>query len=171
MGFFGLKNAISGLWGGPLIALIGGGILFLGIQWRANTQAFVASAARAEGRVVELAVETRVEEGQEKRLFYPVVEFTTEDGRVIRFREGTGSNPPSHQVGDTVQVLYNPQVPEDARLEGWSLWIGPTLVLAFGTLFIFLGAIAFLQSLLVVLGLGGLLGVLAFLLLRRRARP
>jgi hypothetical protein len=56
-------------------------------------------------------------------VYAPVFEFQSADGKVHRV-EGDASNPPRHQVGDEVSLLYDPAAPEGARLESFSgLWL------------------------------------------------
>ncbi|MFE0100699.1 DUF3592 domain-containing protein [Streptomyces sp. NPDC059009] len=44
------------------------------------------------------------------------------------FRSPTGSNPPSYERGDRVEVLYRADSPEDARINGFaSLWLLPLI--------------------------------------------
>jgi hypothetical protein len=46
---------------------------------------------------------------------YPVVRFTTADGRTVQFVSSSGSSSPP-AVGDSVDVLYDPDDP------GWLRW-------------------------------------------------
>ncbi|MCS7350851.1 MAG: DUF3592 domain-containing protein [Anaerolineae bacterium] len=162
-------RSLSGLWSGPLLALMGALIAYGGWAWRGHTQAMVGSAVEARGTVVRL-VPQQTSEGN--TLFYAEVEFTTGEGEVVRFRDSTGANPPAYRVGDTVRVLYDPRAPQAAVIDSWMLWLPSTALIALGGLFMFAGGMAFLQGILTLLGLGGLLGALAFLVLRRKSsRP
>jgi Protein of unknown function (DUF3592) len=101
------------------------------------TVRFVAEAERADGTVVAL---DRVEDEDDADLYYPVVKFTTADGRTIEFRSSSGSSPPSHSEGDSVEVLYDPDDPQDARLSGFmDLWFAPLVCAALGTVFTAIG--------------------------------
>jgi hypothetical protein len=76
----------------------------------------VAQAERIEGTVVAL-------DGGRKGTAHPVVEFTTADGEVVRFRGTWGSNPPSFHVGERVGVRYRPGDAPGARIDTfWQLW-------------------------------------------------
>jgi hypothetical protein len=159
-----VRNPLGGLIVGPLIALFGLGIAYLGWNVRARTLDFIADSSRAAGSVVEM--QTR-QDSDGDTLFYPVVEFTTAEGETIEFRSSTGSNPPRFEVGEEVEVLYDPLLPENARVSSFvDLWLFPTILLAFGGVFLLFGVIGFFNALLVLLGIGGLLGIGAWLLMR-----
>ena len=59
--------------------------------------------------------------------YYPVVRFSTPQKEFV-FTDGTGTIPPKYEVGDVVEVLYNPNDPHDATINTWSrVWLGPLL--------------------------------------------
>jgi Protein of unknown function (DUF3592) len=88
---------------------------------------FVADSERADGTVVDLRESYDPEDNTTS--YYPVVRFETADGRQIRFESDAST---SDDVGDTVEVLYDPDDPEDAKLAGFfNLW---GLSLIFGAL-------------------------------------
>jgi len=161
-------NRIRGLWGSPIMLVIGLGILFLGLQWRTFTQNQIATMLTTEGRVVEVVSRTTTSGGERKTYFYPVVEFRTPDGEVIRFESSTGSNPSSYRVGDTVRVYYDPQAPQSAMIDSWELWLPSSIVIGVGGFFALIGILAILNALAVLLKWGGLLGLLGIILLRRK---
>lgn len=161
-------NPLAGLWGGPIGVLVGATMLFFGWQWRGQTQEYIAASARATGTVIEVVSQTRTQDGVQKTYFYPIVEFKTPAGEVVRFQDSTGSNPPAYREGETVEVLYDLLTPQAATVASWTnLWLPSTIVLAAGGLFVLFGVLGFLQSLFFILGLGGLLGALGVLLLRK----
>ncbi|WP_443051450.1 DUF3592 domain-containing protein [Streptomyces sp. NBC_00234] len=95
---------------------------------------FLANAERAPGTVVSLEWRnddngvSRKKRGNDKPAAYPVVEFTSADGTPRTFRSSTGSNPPSYEEGERVEVLYRANSPEDARIKGFaSLWLLPLI--------------------------------------------
>jgi len=147
------------------VIVIGLAILVLGWQWRIHTQTLIGTMLPTEGQVVQVVSHPG---SKGKVFFYPIVEFRTADGRIIRFEGSTGSNPPAHRVGDQVQVRYDPQSPESAVIDSWDLWLPSILFIGIGGLFALIGLLIFLDALLVLLQLGGLLGVLGFMLLRQK---
>ena len=117
-----------------------------------STQTFVEHAEIAPGTVTDLVRQSSSGVGSGYRLTYrPVVEFRTFSGRLIEFTSSIGTNPPSHQIGETVEVLYAREDPYDARLgDSWSLSFFSFLGAAIGSLFFVLGA-----GTLMVISLGG----------------
>ena len=83
------------------------------------------------GTVVDV-VEQRYEDPETDNVSYyyvPVVEFKPRDGQRMRVQLTEGSNPPSHEVGDEVTILYEPENPSDARIQSWGstalMWLLP----------------------------------------------
>lgn len=138
---------LNGLLGGPIMLVIGLGILFLGLQWRASTQNQIAAMIPAEGRVVDVVSRTSTSYGERETLFYPVVEFRTVDGESIRFQGSTGSNPAAYRAGDTVKVLYDPQTPQSALIDSWEeVWMPSGILIGIGGIFALMGALALLDA-------------------------
>ena len=107
----------------------------------------------APGRVVEI-IERREYVNEQDRVveeyYYPVVEYVSSDGRFHSVQMTEGSSAPSHEVGDEVTVLYNPERPLDARVKSFGssalMWILPgiTGILVMG----FLGAVMVVRKLM-----------------------
>ncbi|MEV2216143.1 DUF3592 domain-containing protein [Streptomyces sp. NPDC050997] len=112
------------------------GLLLAGIS-----VSFLTDAERAQGTVVSLewrndhSGASRKTRKSDKPVAYPVVEFTSADGTQRTFRSSTGSNPPSYDEGELVEVLYHADSPEDARIKGFaSLWLLPLIFGGIGLL-------------------------------------
>lgn len=108
-------------------ALLGGAVLAFFKQRRS-----MESRAAATGTVVELAKT----QGRRGYILCPVVEFTLSAGETIRFTSDFGSRPAGHQVGQQVNVRYDPSDPQKAEIEStMSAWLVPAIL-------VFMGAIA-----------------------------
>jgi hypothetical protein len=63
--------------------------------------------------------------------YYPVVEFTANDGKRRSVQLNEGSFPPAYEVGDEVTMLYEPDHPMDARIKSFGssalMWILPSI--------------------------------------------
>ncbi|MFI5772097.1 DUF3592 domain-containing protein [Streptomyces sp. NPDC051658] len=112
------------------------GTLFLvvGLILAGVSASFLTDAERAPGTVVALEWRndhngaSRKKRESDRPVAYPVVEFTSADGTPRTFRSSTGSNPPSYEQGERVEVLYRSDSPEDARINGFaSLWLLPLI--------------------------------------------
>jgi len=112
-----------------LFLLIGLGLLAGAYFVYRNTSEFVDTARRAQGTVVAL------------RGGAPEVQFRTEQGREVQFTSSVSSKPPSYRVGETVEVLYHKDQPENAEINGiMTLWFGTMILGGLGTVFSLIGA-------------------------------
>jgi hypothetical protein len=116
---------------------------------------FAAQAELAQGRVIDFVdseitrrrhvapvrnsrnrVWRRVRRGQ--RVFsvtsvFPVIAFSTPDGREFEFEALVGGTTPDYQLGERVRVMYNPENPTEARIgETENLWGIPIVLGGFG---------------------------------------
>jgi hypothetical protein len=102
--------------------------------------------ASAPGRVVDMVKQREYVNEQDRVVqdyYYPVVEFTSADGRRHSAQMSEGSSSPSYEVGDDVTVRYDPDHPLDARIESFGsnalMWILPGITGILGICF--LGAV------------------------------
>jgi hypothetical protein len=129
------------------IALGIAGLILLGIAfflWT-RTREFVAGARPARATVVRL-----VSDGE--GAVAPVFKFTASNGDVIEKRDGVYSSPPSYEVGHVVEILYDPNHPQGARIaKATSLYFAPILLAVIGVIFTGIGVVWFGLRLLDVL--------------------
>lgn len=112
---------------GLIIASIGGCFFW-------STQNSLGACLRATGKVIEL----RKPPGQ--RGYTPVVQFETADHKSITAVGKFGSNPPAHNVADSVTVLYRATSPEDISLDDpFELWLVPCILGGIGSIFVIIG--------------------------------
>jgi hypothetical protein len=101
-----------------LVAIVAG--LYFGLQGRrqrASGAAFTASAATATAEVTDLRLRhQRYNRKHDDGFWLPVVRFTLPDGRVVEAETMTGSMPAPAQVGDRVDVRYDPEDPRRVNL-------------------------------------------------------
>jgi hypothetical protein len=133
--------------------------VFTGVAVLMLLIAFVSSASAilkmnreesAPGRVVEI-VERREYVNEQDHVvqdyYFPVVEFVSIDGRAHTVHMTEGSSAPSHEVGDEVTVLYDPEHPLDARIKSFGssalMWVLPGITGILGVAF--LGAVIAVQ--------------------------
>ncbi|WP_432015503.1 DUF3592 domain-containing protein [Streptomyces cucumeris] len=126
--------------------VLGTVFLVIGLIMTGDSISTLADAERTQGTVVALDWRTDDTETSSKKhqsdepAAYPVVEFTSKDGTRRTFRSSTGTNPPSHEKGDRVEVLYSADSPDDARINDFaSLWLGPLIFGGLGLLFAGIG--------------------------------
>lgn len=132
-------------WVSWLFAGLGAALLVGALALALNTRKFIASADRAQGTVVEMIPVRDKDDGS--MTYKPVVEYTSKRGQKITFTSSFSSNPPSYSVGETVDVLYAPDEPLDARIDGFgSLWLGPLILSFIGAIFATIGLAILLIS-------------------------
>ena len=127
-----------------LVIIITVGILFLsiGVFIFYEDYTFLKKSQSATGIVVDL--EYTLEVG--RRVYYPIVNFTTEKNESITFRGRTGSTPPQYKIGDEVPVIYDPDNPYNARIYSAYYWVIPIVFVVVGSLCIFAPFLYFLSN-------------------------
>ncbi len=134
---FGARAAKS-LLVGVIFGVIGIAMLAGGAYTRYTTAAEIRTFLPAEG-VVTGNVASR--SGRNNSLSYAAqVRFTTQDGSTVNFKESFSANPPAHQVGDKVKVLYDPSNYQNARVDDFmNTWFLPLLLGGMGLIFGLIG--------------------------------
>ena len=107
-----------------------------------RTRAFLADSSIASGQVIQLVSRQSWTQDDDDRdrncttVYAPRVRFTTADGQEIVFLSGTASSPPSHEVGDRVDVRYRSNDPTDARIDSVTgVWLGAIITGGIALLF------------------------------------
>jgi hypothetical protein len=86
-----------------------------------STHDLLRSAHRSTGVVVDVR-------GDPEGASYPHVRFVDSIGQAHEFDSKLKSQPPRYSVGEQVSVLYLPDTPENARIEGFfELWLFPLI--------------------------------------------
>lgn len=102
----GLVAVAGGLWFG-----------FRGCRQRAEASTFAASARTTTAEVTGLRLRhQRYNRQHDDGFWLPVVRFTLSDGRVVEAETMTGSMPAPAQVGEVVEVRYDPDDPSRVNL-------------------------------------------------------
>jgi hypothetical protein len=137
-----VKPFLAGLF---LLAL---GIFLSALGWQAyaNITQTLKTMIPTSGKVVDMNPRIINTNSGDKTFYYPIVEFQTAAGETIRFENEQGGNPPAYQIGDQVDVRYNPQRPQVAMVTSWEIWL-PTALFGFaGGLLILIGGLIFVTT-------------------------
>lgn len=139
-----------------LLILLGTGLLGLGIFQFFRQTRKIRQAVKAEGVVTQLirvrarnsyvriktATGTKLEP---KYRYRAQVRFTTETGQKINLSSPVSYRPARHQVGEKVEVLFNPHNPAEAWMNGfWELWFLTFMLIFWGVFALGMGGIAWL---------------------------
>jgi len=101
--------------GGPLYVVLFGLIFFgIGAGLTYRQHAMEARGVETEGRVVSLSQSC----DDDGCTYSPVVRFNTRGGQSITFESSYSSSPPAYDVGEQVTIIYLPDDPEKAVIQG-----------------------------------------------------
>ncbi len=91
-----------------------------------NIQSFINTAQVAKGKVIGFK--------PQRKVYRPVVRFTTAKGDTVTFTTPIGSQDTMIvKTGSPVRVLYHPKSPQDASLDDfWHLWTSLIMIVIFG---------------------------------------
>lgn len=91
---------------------------------------YVSYQLQANGRVTEGIVVSLDESNSDNgKTYSPIIEFET-GGGVYSFKGNISSNPPKYEVGERVEVRYDPADPQTAQIEnGFEKWLTPLILI------------------------------------------
>jgi len=118
------------------------GLVLCAVAWllHHNTATFIASASRTQGEVMRL-LHVESSKRNESGTWKPLVRFKAPSGEIIEFAPSSSSSPPAYEVGETVDVFFDPNDPQDAMLDGFfSLWGGAAITGGLGLVFLLVAA-------------------------------
>ncbi len=122
---------------GAIFLALGAIELVLGIFFYFRTRSFLERAVEVQGTVTGHVESRSSDSGTTYR---PTVQYTSADGQSQEFTDRMGSSPPSHDVGESVPVKYDPQNPGKARIgTAGRLWLIPVILSSSGVLFLAIG--------------------------------
>ena len=120
-----------------IFSLSFGGVGFilaaLAVFFWLRTRAFLDTAQKAQGTVIRMVYSSDSEGGGG---YSPVYTFRTMSGQVIEVTDRMSSNPPQFKEGQIIDVLYDPENPNKARINKWfNLYFVPLLLGFLGMVF------------------------------------
>lgn len=118
----------------PLHMIIGLFFLSLGLYGIYESVAFNHVAGRAEGTVVAF----KKRQNGTHVTYRPIVKWRAPNRQIHSFENSFGTSPPAYDIGESIEVLYAPDDYTDARIGGYASWLGTTISIIFGVVFIFL---------------------------------
>jgi len=125
------------VWFGAIFGGVGLVFAAIGGWFFLDDRDLAAGGVRTQGTVIEL-VESRDSDGDYS--YRPRVEFFAPDGTRHEFTGRVGSSPPSHSAGETVEVIYAPDRPDRAMIDGFfDRFLVPLVFGGMGSLFAAIG--------------------------------
>lgn len=117
---------------GILWLAVGIGLITWTIYDYYKAQTFALMAQTVKGTVIDFELV-----GGDPASYSPIVKFMTQTGETLQFSSKFAQSPPAYQIGNLVDVVYDPQKPNDAEIVGAGnlsslIWIGFGLFFAVG---------------------------------------
>jgi len=117
----GSKKLGCAFWLLPISAVI---LVGLSIWYTFTSYMFSTNGLEVQGTVVRL--ESSTSDGS--TTYSPVYSYTV-DGKKYEYESVNSSSIPSHQVGESTTLLYDPNNPEKARANSfWEMWLLPCIM-------------------------------------------
>lgn len=98
---------------------------------------FEETAVKTSGRVVDLLEKRR--SGNRSATYSPVVIYEDDRGMQHRYIPSFSSNPPAYDIGESIEIHYDPRNPGDAKIAGWKGYIGALITGGLGLIFSLIG--------------------------------
>jgi hypothetical protein len=118
---------------GIVFPLVGGLLFAIGAFLFIRTRIFLGKAQEVQGTVVQMVWSSSSDGGGG---YSPVYQFRTISGQMITVQDSLSSSPPMFQVGQIIDVLYDPENPQNARIKKfWSLYFVTILLCGMGFIF------------------------------------
>ncbi len=118
---------------GTVFGFVGMLLFVIGIFILIRTRIFMDKAQEVKGTVIRMVYRRDSDGGGG---YSPVYQFRTITGQTIEIADGMSSNPPMFTEGQSVDVLYDPENPNRARIKKWSsLYFVPLLLGGLGIIF------------------------------------
>jgi uncharacterized Tic20 family protein len=103
-----------------------------------STTNFLNKAEKTNGTVLDV-VERKTSDGT---TYYPVYSFVDIYGTKHKVYSKSGSYPPQYAVGDPISIIYDPDNPEEIKMDSFgSIWVGTIIAGVLGAIPFFIGVV------------------------------
>jgi len=100
-----------------------------------SVKKFNDSAVKTSGTVIDLIAKG----GSKSTTYSPVVTYNDKAGVKHRYVSNVSSSPAGYNIGDQVEIYYNPNDPDDAKIAGWREYFGALITGLFALVFGLIG--------------------------------
>lgn len=123
-----------------VLASIGIALLTLSGYLLSNRVTFLLSASSAQGEVTGLRHVRSSDRNNTDGTWRALVQFRAPSGALVDFAASSSSGTPAYEVGETVEVFFQPSNPEDVLLNNaFELWGGTAIAGIIGAVFLYFG--------------------------------
>jgi len=122
---------------GAILLVIAGIVYF-------REASFLNTAEKATGTVTDFNLSSSDDGGSS---YCPVIDFTTSANEPVKYFANVCASPPAYEIGEKVDVLYDPQDIKHVQMNGfWSKYVGVVVLGAIGVPFFLLGVWGMFQG-------------------------
>jgi len=119
-----------------IFGLVFGGVGFLltalALFFLVRTRIFINNSQQTQGTITQMVYSR----DSDSNGYTPVFRFRTLQGQEVEVSGNIRTNPPQFKVGQTIDVLYDPENPQKARIKKWfNLYFVPLLLGFLGLIF------------------------------------
>lgn len=113
-----------------LILIISIGLLSLVLYLSIKQINFINSSLSTTGTVIDFEESySKDSNGNRSVSYYPIFQFVDTQEQVRKVQSNVGSNPPAYQKGDVVDIIYDPQNADHAKInDTFSMWLGEIIL-------------------------------------------
>jgi hypothetical protein len=117
-----------------LVSLIPMGIISGGLYWTVNRNAMFEKYKHTKGEIIKINEDKLFDYPYKVRNFYyPTIRYYDDNGESYTFELKKRSEPYPGEIGEEVDLLFNPMHPEDVVVDSFlSKWVGPVMVCTVG---------------------------------------
>jgi len=121
---------------GTILSGLGGHLFYRQIT-------FVFRTRKTYGTLVNWDGQTHTDRGAKITDYYAELEFEAPDGSKHRVRSATGDSSPAQRIGRRYPIRYDPENPDDARMDTlFDYWGPPVLISLFGGVVLYISFVA-----------------------------
>jgi len=117
---------------GLIFGFVGFVLAALALFFLIRTRSFISRSKQTQGTITQMVYSS----DSDSSGYTPVFRFRTLEGQEVEVSGNLRTNPPQFQVGQTIEVLYDPENPQKARIKKWmNLYFVPALLGFLGLVF------------------------------------
>lgn len=113
-----------------LILIISIGLMSLVLYLSIKQINFINSSLSTTGTVIDFEESySKDSNGNRSVSYYPIFQFVDTQEQVRKVKSNVGSNPSAYQKGDVVDIIYDPQNVNHAKInDTFSMWLGEIIL-------------------------------------------
>jgi len=124
-------NFISGCWSGLGVgcAFVVLNLVWLGLLGWAAWYGYDSYTLSTTGKLVDgVVIGNETHSSDDGPSYSPIIEYAVDD-RTYEFHSQNSADPPKYDEGEHVTLRYNPDQPDQARINDlWELWLLPAIL-------------------------------------------